>query len=74
MRIADEFYSIETSIIFIVILGDECTCDAWCRKYGHKNGGICGDGHTCICSSYTNLFSLYYNFHSFDGKVHLVYS
>ena len=25
-----------------------CTCDAWCRGRGCR-GGICGDGHTCIC-------------------------
>ncbi|CAF1509325.1 unnamed protein product [Adineta ricciae] len=25
-----------------------CTCDAWCRGRGYRNG-ICGDGHTCIC-------------------------
>ncbi len=26
-----------------------CGCRAWCQKQGHP-GGICGDGHTCICS------------------------
>ena len=25
-----------------------CTCDAWCRGRGHR-GGVCGDGHTCLC-------------------------
>jgi len=27
-----------------------CGCEAWCQKNG-KQYGICGDGHTCICSS-----------------------
>jgi hypothetical protein len=27
-----------------------CGCEAWCRKNGQQYG-ICGDGHTCICSS-----------------------
>jgi hypothetical protein len=37
-------------LVMCVILGNKCTCDSWCQKQGHQNGGICGDGYTCICS------------------------
>jgi len=31
-------------------LENGCGCNAWCRKEGHP-GGVCGDGHTCMCSA-----------------------
>ena len=46
--------SLLVSMLAIVVFLPEqtsagCTCDAWCRERGHRDG-ICGDGHTCICT------------------------
>ncbi len=46
--------SILISILTITIFLPEktnagCTCDAWCRGRDYR-GGICGDGHTCMCN------------------------
>ena len=37
-----------------ICLDNGCGCKAWCQKEGHL-GGICGDGHTCICSPTANV-------------------
>jgi len=37
-------------LIFVLNCSENgCGCNAWCQKEGHP-GGICGDGHTCLCS------------------------
>jgi hypothetical protein len=38
------------NVHFLLFLGNGCTCNGWCKRHGHQNGGICGDGYTCICS------------------------
>jgi hypothetical protein len=38
------------SINDLSFIGDSCRCDGWCRRRNYNNGGICGDGFTCICS------------------------
>ena len=44
--------SIYALVVLMIVRSVEsgCGCEAWCQKNGEKYG-ICGDGHTCICSS-----------------------
>ncbi|CAF0924696.1 unnamed protein product [Rotaria sordida] len=37
-------------LMIVRLIEGGCGCEGWCQKNG-KQYGICGDGHTCICSS-----------------------
>ena len=38
------------ALMMVQSIGGSCGCEAWCRKKGQQYG-ICGDGHTCVCSA-----------------------